>query len=305
MDAASFPLSYCLKKVYDHNHELYLSLLYLPQSIRSLAFSLYALHIELEEIRKTVSSPMLGEIRFQWWYDELESRKVFNTCDHPILQLIDYSARSFNLDRNGLLNYIETERTSLYQEPFKTLDDYEIFFNGTYGNLLLVLHKATEKYSKQSHLANDEVNGTENKEKFSSLNLKSSFLGNLKTISLLFGAMDTLKFFPHHIRYGRINLPSDILDNYYIDREALLSGRNVPNLKEALQFFLKEITKRCNSIDIKRTNLNSLERRLSLPLTFFDFYKEEVFRKAYDPLYKEIKIPLWKKHLNLWRNTRS
>ena len=60
-----------------------------PPTARPRLWSLYALHHELARIPFTVSEPALGEIRLQWWQDQLlalgEGRPA---TGHPALEAL-------------------------------------------------------------------------------------------------------------------------------------------------------------------------------------------------------------------------
>ena len=59
--------------VRDRDRDRYLATLYAPAAIRPALFALHALDLELAEVVRTTTEPMLGQIRLAWWREQLQS----------------------------------------------------------------------------------------------------------------------------------------------------------------------------------------------------------------------------------------
>jgi len=64
-------LAFCQAQARLHDHDRYLSALFAPEADRGGLMTLYAFDGELARVPFLVSDPMLGEIRYQWWRDQL------------------------------------------------------------------------------------------------------------------------------------------------------------------------------------------------------------------------------------------
>ena len=64
-------MSYCSHAVYTHDYDRFLLSLFVPAPMRESLLALYALHIELDNIRRAVSEEMIGHIRHAWWREEM------------------------------------------------------------------------------------------------------------------------------------------------------------------------------------------------------------------------------------------
>lgn len=89
-------------------------------------FALIALNVELSRIPDTVSEPMLGEIRLQWWDDAIEA--LFDggpVAGHEVITALAAPIRDGRLPKDRLLDLIDARRMALGDEAldkFETLD---------------------------------------------------------------------------------------------------------------------------------------------------------------------------------------
>src|SRR5260221_11842658 len=70
---AQTTLSYCGQQVRRYDHDRFLTALFAPADRRDDLLALYAFNLEIAKIRETVTEPMLGRIRLQWWRETIES----------------------------------------------------------------------------------------------------------------------------------------------------------------------------------------------------------------------------------------
>ncbi len=64
-------LSYCAAEVRRFDPDRYLCALFAPPGRREDVFALYAFNVEIARTRESVSEPMLGMVRLQWWRDAI------------------------------------------------------------------------------------------------------------------------------------------------------------------------------------------------------------------------------------------
>jgi phytoene synthase len=64
-------LSYCAAEVRRADYDRFLTVLFAPAEARERLFALYAFNHEIAKVRETVSEPMLGQIRLQWWREAI------------------------------------------------------------------------------------------------------------------------------------------------------------------------------------------------------------------------------------------
>ena len=105
-----------------------------PPAARGRLWTLYALHHELARIPFSVSEPMLGEIRLQWWADQLialgEGRPA---TGHPTLEAL---AREWGGDAGRLAALPEGHRRWCAGPPFADAGDALAMVDATSGALM-------------------------------------------------------------------------------------------------------------------------------------------------------------------------
>lgn len=77
---------YCRTLVKRDDPDRYLLSLFAPSEKQRSVWALLAFNQEIAKIKDTVSEPMLGEIRVQWWQDVLEELVQGHVREQPVIQ---------------------------------------------------------------------------------------------------------------------------------------------------------------------------------------------------------------------------
>ena len=56
-----------------HDRDRYQTALFAPADRREALFALYAFNYEIARVRESVTQPMLGQIRLQWWREVIDA----------------------------------------------------------------------------------------------------------------------------------------------------------------------------------------------------------------------------------------
>ncbi len=94
--------------------------MFAPLEVREDLFALISLNVELSRIPETVSEPMLGEIRLQWWNDAIES--LFNggpIAGHEVITGLEGPTGSGRLPKGKLLDLVDARRLLLSDSPMR------------------------------------------------------------------------------------------------------------------------------------------------------------------------------------------
>lgn len=104
-----------------------------PPAMRGRLWTLYALHHELARIPFSVNEPMLGEIRLQWWADQLAALGAGRPATgHPTLEAL---AREWGEAAGRLAALPEGHRRWCAGGPFQTAADALAMIDATIGAL--------------------------------------------------------------------------------------------------------------------------------------------------------------------------
>ncbi|MBL4839118.1 MAG: squalene/phytoene synthase family protein, partial [Kordiimonadaceae bacterium] len=78
---------YCRDLVKQDDRDRYLVSLFAPAAAQAGIWALFAFNQEVAKIRETVSEPMLGEIRLQWWLDVVQELAAGTVREkQPVIQ---------------------------------------------------------------------------------------------------------------------------------------------------------------------------------------------------------------------------
>src|SRR5215218_7515119 len=107
-DAAAAPdfspgLSAVAAIVRRHDRDRYQTALFAPADRREALFALYAFNYEVARVRETVTQPMLGQIRLQWWREVVEATYAGAPArQHEIVTPLVSAITAFGLTRSHL-----------------------------------------------------------------------------------------------------------------------------------------------------------------------------------------------------------
>jgi phytoene synthase len=198
------PLSELGAHVRVQDPDRFYAALFAPAAARETLFALLAFNHEVARVRETVSQPLGGEIRLQWWAEVLEEIPSGRVRAHPVAQGLaaGYRAQPFALEKLAAL--VEARGFDLEQQPMASLEALEAYAKATGGGLHQAMAQALGA-DAQGLLAADHAG----------------------TAWALTGLLRAL---PSHLSAGRIYLPADRLDLHRVALGSLRSGKSSPGL---------------------------------------------------------------------------
>ena len=125
--SASSDTAYLSDLVRESDRPRYFATLFAPEPLRADLFALFGFAAEIARIPDQVSNPPLGEIRLQWWRDNVE-RALYapgQAGDAPAIGLLSETVTRRALPAGPILALIEARRTDLYSDPPATRADLE------------------------------------------------------------------------------------------------------------------------------------------------------------------------------------
>src|SRR5215510_9905005 len=78
----------------------YLASLFAPHALRTELNVLYAFNYEVAKTAETVSQPIAGQIRLQWWRDRIAELYRGVAVEHPVVQALSGVIASRSLPRD-------------------------------------------------------------------------------------------------------------------------------------------------------------------------------------------------------------
>lgn len=257
-----------------YDHDRYLAVLLAPADLRSKLAALYAFEVELERVPHTVSEPMLGEIRFQWWRDVLEKLTPASRPGHEVAEALAETLFETELDPNGLLPLVDFHADRLTAEPAATFDAW----------VAEVRRAATT--SLRVRLALLKCFHAEN-EAMLSLEMGSHMVRLLRSLPFNAGAQHLI-------------LPLDLMGEHDVDPHDVFQGVARPGLKALIADLLGEAER--HYIAGKKLDVSSpaLLHGL-LPTSLTPLYVKRMRARSFDPLRHSCDVPAFRRQLRLLR----
>lgn len=145
-------LSYCGEQVRAQDSDRYLWCLSFPAPVREAVFAIVAFASEVARIPSVASEPMIGHIRFAWWYEAVE--EIFSggkVRAHPVAEALKQAVDTHGLPREPFIAYLdarELDYGTVIYEHYEALAEYAV--NSNYpllelGLILLGKHDEAQK----------------------------------------------------------------------------------------------------------------------------------------------------------------
>lgn len=102
---------------YQHDSDRFLAALFAPAQNREKIFTLLALNYELAVIRESVSNPLLGRIRLQWWREGVEAlAQGHPPARHDVMESLASLISSGQVTASALLAMIDSRELDFKEE---------------------------------------------------------------------------------------------------------------------------------------------------------------------------------------------
>jgi 15-cis-phytoene synthase len=295
----------------------FLATLFAPAEHRAAIFAVYAFNLEIARIRELAREPLAGEIRLQWWSDVLsdalgggsrgeveghprnsgladlrrsisadlgQARGPSISADlgqarGPVAAALLATIAKYRLEKKLLQALVDARRFDLYDEPMRTLSDFEAYADAASANLIALCTQILD-------------NGRE-----PNIGALAHHAGVAHAVAGLLNA------FPVHARRGQLYVPLELLERHGARRQELASGRASLELRAALAQ-LRLIARRHlgQAGELMRTAPAALMPAF-LPVALAPVTLARMEREGYDP-FVSVDIAPWRRQWVIWRAGR-
>ncbi len=267
---------HCARTVRELDRDRYIADLFAPAAQRKHLFALHAFSAEVARIRDTVSDPVLGEIRLQWWRDAL----IAGGGGHPVASALIETIRTFALPIAGFEGVIDARVFDLYDDQMPTRRDLEGYAGET-ASALIQLAAIVLAGGHDPRVA--------------------SAAGHAGVAYAVTGLMRAL---PIHAARGQCYLPADIGAAHGFDRDTLARGKATPELLAVLAE-LRRIAR--DHLATAMPEIAALPPGLKpafLPAALVGPVLDRMDRPDYDPFSGRVELSPLRRQWLLWRAAR-
>jgi NADH dehydrogenase [ubiquinone] 1 alpha subcomplex assembly factor 6 len=197
-------LSACGQLVRENDPDRFFCTLFAPSDKREALFALYAFNHELARVAESVSEPMLGEIRLQWWREALDGIEAGAPRRHDVVDALA-AAWDSGLDRSLLDAMIDGRSADLSPDPPQTIE-----------TLTAYAHQIASCLTQQACM----ILGAD----------KEAVAGTCRDAGTAIAFGGLLRSTLSLCAQGRVLLPADQLALHSLEARDVLNGENSPRL---------------------------------------------------------------------------
>jgi len=206
-------IEYCADLVRESDEDRFASASFAPSGSRESLVVLYAFNIEVSKTRDSVSEPMLGEIRLQWWREAIAEIYDDTPRQHLVVEALKDVVETSGLPRGPFETLIDARAMDLESMPFESMGSLEDYLKATSSGLMA-----------QALAILDE--GGEGKG-----DTHDTFVSEAGRAWALAGMLRAL---PFRAAQGQCIIPRDLITKHDLDVDALLAGQMHAGLRRCL-----------------------------------------------------------------------
>lgn len=272
---------YCEALVREHDHDRYLAALFAPADKRPPLMALYAFALELGRVRESVSDPLPGEVRLQWWRDTLEGEARGDVRANPVAAALDDAITRYRLPRQALTSMIDARIFDLYDDPMPTVTALEGYCGETSS---LLIRLAALILADGRDLGGADAAGH---------------------AGVAYAVTGLLRAFPWHRARGQLYVPpEDVLARHGTDHARVMAGQGGSELLAALAEMRDLARRHLAQVLEAVAQLDPVIAPAFLPVTLVEPHLAVMERRDYDPYRTIVAVPQWRKQWALWRGAR-
>ncbi|MEX1108750.1 MAG: phytoene/squalene synthase family protein [Dongiaceae bacterium] len=270
---SALPDDFCLAAVRRGDRDRYLTVLFAPAERRPDLFALYAFNLEIARARESVSEPMLGLIRLQWWRESLD--QIFAgepVRQHPVAAALARAIARHRLPREPFERLLLARERDMEPAPPSDRSALIAYAEATAGPLLELAARILDRDAAEEATTRTAI----------------------REIAIGYELTGLLRAIPFHAGTGRVYLPEDAMQRAGLAVQDLIASASV----EKRRALVAEIAAIAEAhLDEGRRVGRSLPRRLRSILlsgAIARAHLRRLERAGFDPLHSSVQqSPPW------------
>jgi phytoene synthase len=255
------------------DYDRYLSSLFAPQALLGHLLTLYAFNHDVAKTAESVSQPIAGQIRLQWWRDRIAELYGGADLDHRLANALGEVIAEHDLPRELFDDLIDARENDLEEAPFDDVASLEAYADATSGNLMRLAARVLG--------AGD------------SLDRPAGQLGVAYALTGLGRAL------PYHAARRRLMLPRDRVAEFGLSIEDLFSGVADPGLPVLIAELAQAARTHFRAVAEGRVSRKILPALL--PGALVPLYLRVLTRPGFDPFRDPTDVAVHRRQLAMLR----
>jgi NADH dehydrogenase [ubiquinone] 1 alpha subcomplex assembly factor 6 len=250
------PLAALLRR---HDRDRFQTALFAPAERREALLTLYAFNYEIARVRETVTEPILGQIRLQWWREVIAAAFSGASPRHQLVAVpLTAAIRGFGLTRAHFDRLIDTRERDLVDEPPADLAALEDYAEGTSAPLV------------QLGL---EVLGVR----------RPDACETARQVGIGYALAGLLRAMPFHARAGRCFIPEEIAGRVALGPGDYAGRRGTPAVRAAVREIAEGALRHLRAARERRVTIPRAGLAAVLPALVADRFLGRLRRADHDP----------------------
>ena len=196
--------------------DLYVACLFVPARHRSNVGALMAFMLEVERIAMQVNEPMVAQVRYAWWREQVDAIFEGRAVAAPVVGGLREAVLAHELPRGPLDAIIDAHSLDCDPAPFADMAAFEAYCRDTHGNLMRLIARVLGA-GHRADAACDHA-------------------------GLAFAAASQLRSFNYWRRHRRLRLPLDLCLAAGLGQEDVFAGHAHAALASGLGRVQKRIS---------------------------------------------------------------
>lgn len=265
----------CLDTVKRLDPDRYLTALLAPEAARAKLIALYAFNTEIARVRETVSEPMLGQIRLQWWRETVEAIAKGEARGHEAAVALAAAFPANEFDADGLTALIDARERDLDDEPFEDMEDLLRYCESTSSGLMQLAARAM------------------------SPDYTAAARDTIKSAGIAYALTGLLRALPLHASQGRLYVPLSLLRQHEIDPHEVFAGKMTDGLRAVIQLFTDEARYNLKSARQARNDVAREVLPALWPVSLCDAYLNVMSAPDFNPFRDAVEVTPLRKQMRL------
>jgi NADH dehydrogenase [ubiquinone] 1 alpha subcomplex assembly factor 6 len=250
-----------------HDRDRYQTALFAPADRQGALFALYAFNYEIARVRESVTQPMLGQIRLQWWREVVDAAFAGTPPrEHEVALPLAAAIGDHALTRAHLDRMIDSRERDLADEPPADLAALEDYAEGTSATLLYLTLEVLGVHEPAADAAAREV-------------------------GIFYAVAGLLRALPFHARAGRCYIPADIAARAGLDPADYANLRDSAGVRAATAELAEAGVSHLRAARRYRREVPRSARAALLPAVVADRFLTRLRRAGCNPFAPELAAP--------------
>jgi phytoene synthase len=271
-------LSYCAAEVRRADYDRFLTVLFAPAEARERLFALYAFNHEIAKVRETVSEPMLGQIRLQWWREAIGAIYDGKPRAHAVVDALRAAVGDARPERADFEALIDAREFDLAGRAPETLAALEAYGEGSSSRLMYLAAAMLGARGEATRAA-------------------------LKPLGIAWAITGLVRAIPFHARARRQYIPADIAAAAGLTEAALFSLKPGEALGRAAAALAADAERHLAAA--KAEAPERAARPLRLFATLARAYLGTLKRRGYQVIERPVELSSAAKIIRLWWAART